>query len=607
VSATFDDGFDKALSDASRQLKVVEGGKGRRGGGGGGDSSPPEAPPEDLDWSRAPVECLGVCGETWWFVDAYRQIISIAAGKLSSRGALNALLGGDATGWAARYWPEFDKEGKKTGDYSPRKLHKALAERMTEVGLFDPATPRRGPGVWLHQGKPVVHAGARVFFQDGARKPSFIRDGIAYIAARAIALPNDGQDDRPAPGAAALAEEAEAVFRQWNWENGASDRMLLGWWTIANLGALAPMRPLAMIDGQEGAGKSTLLEILAALCPAGEMTNDTTEAGLRQRMNQRAAPMILDEFEGEELLRVLAMLRRIVTGEGSRSFRGQGSQTAVVTEVVGTAVMGAIGAPVANSAETTRILRLMLWPRAPGVPSLDKSALLSWCQKEAPALWGRAIAAWPRIHANAAMMRLVLNRAGCSPRYADMLGWLIGAREAMVADLPLTEAQAEAALEWAWGWVVTEAEQAEDTTAARCLQHLMACPILTGPGHSETVAVLVERALREPEAPATRLLAELGLRLAPCPIDGGDPARVGLYVAAGRRPALARLYQQTEWQGGRWGTVLAQLRMRADGEEVRAQPIKTRVRFSGENDRAQAVWLAPELLPSGSRKGVGMD
>lgn len=605
MSATFGDEFDRTLADANRQLKVVEGGKGKRGGGGG-DAPPPEAPPEDLDWAKAPVECLGVSGETWWFVDAYRQIIAIAAGKLSARGALNALLGGDASGWAARYWPEFDKEGKKTGDFSPRKLHKALAERMTEVGLFDPTTPRRGPGVWLHQGKPVVHAGGKVFFADGERKPSFIRDGIAYIAARAIALPHDGQDGRPEAADALLAEEAEAMFRQWNWENPASDRMLLGWWVIANLGALAPMRPLAMIDGQEGAGKSTLLEILAAMCPAGEMTNDTTEAGLRQRMNQRAAPMILDEFEGEELLRVLAMLRRIVTGEGSRSFRGQGSQTALVTEVVGTAVMGAIGAPVANSAETTRILRLMLWPRAPDEQSLDKPALLAWCQKEAPALWGRAIGAWPRIQGNAAMMRAALNKAGCSPRYADMLGWLIGAREAMVADLPLTEAQAEQALEWAKDWVVTEAQQAEDTTAARCLQHLMSYQIQTGPGATETVAKLLEKAL--PDSTAERVLLEHGLRLAPYPIDnkGGD-ARLGLYVAAGRRPSLARIYAQTEWQGGRWGTVLAQLRSSAEGKEVRAVVVKTRMRFSGENDRSQAVWLSPQLLPSAGKRGEGMD
>ena len=91
MSATFDDGFDRALNDAGRQLKVVEGGKGKRRGGGG-DAPPPEAPPEDLDWASAPVECLGVNGETWWFVDAYRQIIAIQAGKLSARGVLNALL-----------------------------------------------------------------------------------------------------------------------------------------------------------------------------------------------------------------------------------------------------------------------------------------------------------------------------------------------------------------------------------------------------------------------------------------------------------------------------------------------------------------------------------
>jgi hypothetical protein len=336
------------------------------------------------------------------------------------------------------------------------------------------------------------------------------------------------------------------------------------------------------------------------------MTNDTTEAGLRQRMNQRAAPMILDEFEGEELLRVLAMLRRIVTGEGSRSFRGQGSQTAVVTEVVGTAVMGAIGAPLANSAETTRILRLMLWPRAPGVESLDKASLLAWCQKEAPALWGRAIAAWTRIQANAAMMRQALNRAGCSPRYADMLGWLIGAREAMVADLPLTEAQAEEALEWASGWVVTEAEQAEDTTAARCLQHLMSYQIQTGPGATQTIAALIRDAL--PGNFSERVLLENGLRLAPYPIANESAgARLGLYVATGRRPSLARIYGQTEWQGGRWGTVLAQLRSSAEGKEVRAVVVKTRMRFSGENDRSQAVWLAPQLLPAAGKKGEGMD
>ncbi len=596
MSAIFgsDDGFDEALADADRHLRVVEGGKGKRGKGGGGP--PPESPPEELDWSAAPFECLGVQGETWWFRDSYHQVIGVNASRLSQRGPLTVLLAGDADGWAARQWPEYDREGLRTGDYSPRKVHKAIAARMLDVGLFDPAMPRRGPGVWLHNGDLVVHCGNEVLFADARRRTSFIRDGIVYIGGPTMPVPHDGRDGRKPPPGPVLAEKAEEIFRKWNWDSHATDKVLLGWVTLANIGAAPPMRPLTIVDGQEGGGKTTLLKCVAALCPAGEWTDDTTESGLRQRMNSRAAPVVLDEFEGEEQVRVLGLLRRIVTNEGSRSFRGQASQNALVTEVVGTAMVGAIGAPVANGAEATRILNVMLWPRPKGAPALEETALLAQCRAMAPALWGRAIAAWPRIKANAVVARQALDGAGCSPRHMDRLGWIIAAREAMVSDEPLTAERAQEALVWVTPWLVTEDEQAEDSTAARCLQHLMASSVVIATAHSETVAMLVARALREEGSPAERHLHELGLRLAPYPIDGGRSR--GLYVAVGRRPALMKMFAGTEFQSGRWGTVLAQLRRRLPtGAEFRAAVVRTRVRFSGENDRAQAVWLAPELLP----------
>ncbi len=604
MSAIFgsdDDGFDDALADADRQFRVVEGGKGKRKGGGG--KPPPESPPEDLDWSQAPFECLGVQGETWWFRDSYHQVRGFSAASLAQRGQLTVLLAGDADGWAARYWPQYDREGLKTGDYAPHKVHRAIAARMLEVGLFDPAMPRRGPGVWVHNGELVIHCGNKVLFPGSERRTSFIRDAVAYIGSATMPPPHDGREGRAPPPGPDLAAKVEALFRRWNWDAPhATDKILLGWLTIANLGAASPMRPLVIVDGQEGGGKSALLRCVAALCPAGEWTDDTTESGLRQRMNGRAAPVVLDEFEGEEQVRVLGLLRRIVTGTGSRSFRGQASQTVLTTEVVGTAMVGAIGAPVANAAEATRIINVMLWPRAQGAAPLDEGALLAECRAMAPALWGRAIASWPRIRANAVVARQALDKAGCSPRHMDRLGWLIAAREAMVSDEPLTPEGAEEALVWVTPWLVTEDEQAEDTTAARCLQHLMASSILIATAHSETVATLIARALREPDTPAERHLLELGLRIAPYPVDLG--AVRGLYVATGRRPALSKLYAGTEWQAGRWGTVLAQMRRRLpDGTEYRAAPVRNRIRFSGENDRAQAVWLAPELLP-GHGRGV---
>ena len=195
------DPFADLEDAAARDPKVVA----LRKRGGGGDQPPPAQPPPALDWARAPFECLGVHGETWWFRDGYSQIIGLAAGRLAQRGPLNMLLAGDASGWASANFPEFDKEGAPTGDYSPRKVHKAIAAKMAEVGLFDPAMPRRGPGVWLHDGRPVVHCGTQVLFADGPRAPSFIRDGVAYVGARGIDLPQDGAGGRaaashPAPG-----------------------------------------------------------------------------------------------------------------------------------------------------------------------------------------------------------------------------------------------------------------------------------------------------------------------------------------------------------------------------------------------------------------------
>ena len=201
------------------------------------------------------------------------------------------------------------------------------------------------------------------------------------------------------------------------------------------------------------------------------------------------------------------------------------------------------------------------------------------------------------------MLRPLLERRQAADRNAELVGWLVAAREAMVSNIVLDADSAEDALDWAAPWVVTRGEQAEDSTAARCLQHLMASQVQTKPGTFSTVAELVGRVLRPPpdtetDWDADRVLAQLGLRLAPRPIDGGGTP--GLYVAAGRRPGLARLFQGTEWEGGRWGPVLAQLRRQRDGRELRAETTgKQRVRFSGENDRCAAIWLVRDLLPDG--------
>jgi hypothetical protein len=135
----------------------------------------------------------------------------------------------------------------------------------------------------------------------------------------------------------------------------------------------------------------------------------------------------------------------------------------------------------------------------------------------------------------------------------------------------------------------------------------MAFQVHVAPGDAPTVASLIDRAMRPDDAGGfpERTLLEIGIRLAPHPI--GEKGISGLYVATGRRPGLLRVFQGTEWAGGRWGTVLAQLRALTHGGELRATQVRGRVRFRGENDRASAVWLHPSLLPASGPVEAGMD
>lgn len=603
-----------SFEEAKRQLRT----KGRRG-----DGAPPPVdipPPEDVEWAAAPFECLGVNGDLWWFVDAYHQVIGVKAEKLAGRGPCNVLLGGDRANWAARHFPEYNREGRQTGDFAPRTLHKAIAARMMDATFFDPAMPRRGPGVWAEGAKAIVHTGDAVLLPDmDRRKPSFVRAGVAWIRAAAIPAPAEPCSAAACGGDAAEAPEAwgasvEGFFARWNWDRAHSDRMMLGWWTVANLGALANLRPLCVVDGAENCGKTSLLECVAALSPAAERTDDTTEAGLRQRMASRAAPIVLDEFEGGDRQdAVLGLLRRMVTGQGSRALRGNADQHAKATEVVGTAIIGAIAPPVMNAAERSRTLSLKLWPRETGKATFDGAQMTAWCATVAPALWGRALAAWPRIQANYAVLRPVLLARGATSRGSEMIAMLVAAREAMVNDAPIADSDSAAsALAWAEAWVELEADQVHETTAGRCLAHLMGSQVPGKAGEAPTVAALLALADKERRETtgvighAERVLLEIGLRLAPLPAHG--TGKIGLYVASGKRAGLNRLFAGTEWAGGRWSTVLAQLRAfrrtEAGVQEFRAAVVPNRIRFSGENDRASSVWLQPELLPSASPDAV---
>lgn len=541
----------------------------RRGGDGDGPPpSGPGGPPEATDAASCPVQPLGHADGLYWFFDVAGQLRALTAQQLGQSPQLVALFGGD-TRWLDASFPQLDREGNPTGWFSVRAAGRFLVAECTRVGLFRAEEPRRGIGVWLSDGVPVLHLGDRVLWLTeprGERRAGFRGVGALWPAQPRVVPPAE-------PAAAKDAERLEALFARWRWARGdAGASVFFGLWAAHLLGAAIRWRPHGLVVGPAGSGKTTLFEFYGAASPLAVYLNDFTEAGLRQSLTGRAAPLLLDEAEGDaegvhRLQRVVELLRRASGGQGAQSVRGSAGGQSQRFEIYSPALLGAILPPELLPQDASRITRLDLLPRAPDGQPLPGPSDIAWVREVAPALWGRALAGLPRFAANLEALRRDLLGRGCAPRLADQVGTILAARAMMVRDAPLSDLEAADEVD-AFAWLApSESAQAADGGPQAALTHLLQSPAdLTWSGERPTIGRLVALG-RGPEGDtARRALAEHGLLVAPWPRKSGGPPC--LYVAD-RHPRLARVFEGTQWAGHRWKEDLRRL----EGAVVPEDPV----------------------------------
>lgn len=559
----------------------------RPSGGGGGAGEGGEAP------SRTdrppPVTPLGHRDGVHVFFDPRGQERALNPTQIANRGHLDVLLCGELA-WAVAAAPAFDKDGKPTGDYSAKELSRELIRMNSEVGLFDTAMPRRGPGVWRVAGDEVaLHLGDLVIVgvgPDRDRRRAGFRDwGALWPAHPAVTV-----DRRPkAPASAEDARAVEAVFARWNWGALPQAGVFFGLWAAHLCGAAVRWRPHGIVVGPPGSGKTTLMSVYSALSPLAVMLNDFTEAGLRQMLTGRALPLLLDEAEGDaegvaRLQRVVELLRKASGGDGAQSVRGSAGGASQRFEVFSPALLGAVLPPSLLPQDASRITRLDLEPRRAGGAALPSTAEIAEMRKRAPALWGRALAGLPRLEANLVVLRQAMLARGCAPRLADQLGTILAARAMMLRDEVLDAVSADEEVA-AFGWLApSEADQAPDAGPASCLTHLLQSSLeVTWNGERPTVGKAVRLALQDADSAASRALVEHGLLVSPWPRKGGgDP----WLLVADKHPRLERMFADTQWAGRRWKEDLRRL----PGAVVPEHP-----QWVGE--KARVTVLPPALLP----------
>ena len=501
-------------------------------------------------------------------------------GRGLDEAGLDELFDG-ATGWLFEVFPRTDKDGVIVG-FNPRKARSWLMRRCVRTGLFDPATPVRGRGVWGDgEDGLIVHCGDALHLDGAWRGAGMLRDGAIYAASSPIARPGD--DVAPA----AVGRELRDAIGRWNWRDPIGPDAVCGFIGQAFLGAAGDWRGHMFVIAEYGAGKTTLAELVsAALGPAGHpLQNNFTEAGLRQALTGEARALLLDEAEHDEgggwVRTVIELIRHMSGGSGARVVRGTAGGQAQGFTMAGAAYLSAVLTGGLKPQDRSRITVVHLDRLTKGIETSGNRERVRQAtdamKRAAPTLWGRAIAGWSRYNETLTAWRESFVAAGLSARAADQISVFAAGRDLlMLDDVPEPGAIADE-LE---NWLAIAGHDADDDLEGEgleCIGHLFSWPLdAWRGGDRRTVGELLLHAMTDVDDHTRRSLQTLGLRL-----ENHLIADKRLLMVANRHVGLERIFRDTRWSGQGWVDALRHL----DGVDAADQP----VRFTGMRCRATAV------------------
>lgn len=564
--------------------------------GGGGESQRPPFP----DKETCPVTPLGKRGMDFWYFTADGELVMLAAGRHDKRN-LKGLFGGDLE-WCKTHFPAYDNAGMiRENTWSDDAVSTVLIRWCREAGLFDPAAPVRGPGVWRDGlAGLIVHCGDRLIdMETDTEEPAGVRrSGVLYPAFSPVAAPAS-RDNR------ATTEDGRKLLNAlelWNFRDLADPagkqlgpECVLGFIGPAMLGGAPQWRNHMLVRAKHGSGKTWLATMIAGALGAGAhpMQNNYTEPALRQALTGEARALILDEAESTDqhsrVRAVIEMLRHMSGGDGVRSIRGTTGGKHLAYQVTGCAYLSAILPPPLEPQDRSRMIILDLDELPTGDSAIGSSekarAMIAWASERSAAFRARAIAGWDMFNDGAAAYRSAALAAECSMRQADQLATLLAGRDLLLHDHPADPDSAAYEVSRFAAMLEDFKIEEEAGEGEQCLTHLFTSLVdhQWRSGERRTVGQIILKAMESQGGPEREILGTMGLR-----IEGyNNPLQSWLLIAK-RHVGLNKIFDGTRWTAGTWDTALRYL------HNAKAWP--TAVRFAG-SPPTRALALPASWLP----------
>lgn len=452
------------------------------------------------------------------------------------------------------WWQKtLDPDGKLT----PRQVMDRAIDYCIETTSnrkFDPDSIRKC-GVWDEDGAAVYHAGNAVylFSPENEQKLPFLpvdhaRTGKPlYLPGKPLLAPSD--DILTDEEGKVVAEFIEA--HSWKREEDAF--LCLGLVTQAILSGYLHFRAHGWINAPAGTGKTTLrksIELLIGGVARYFKGLETTDAGLRQKLESDSCPVIFDEADSDNpaktanMVRILALLRTATDGDVGITKGGADGKS--VTYLMRNAfLLFSVRSMIEKASEQSRIFELELEKKEPSEAAPvfrrhDELAAVIRSGDLGRKYVTRIMHHAPAIRRNIETLRQYLSDQGEEGRRAEMFSTVYAAAHFVTSGEDLTPRDMQECAAMASG---SDYARVLDDDGERCLEWLLGySPPMMG---NRTLREFIKEADSAEVSEDSTVLERYGLYVRKA-ADG----KKYVYLAATRKNRkIGEIFKGSEWEG----------------------------------------------------------
>jgi putative DNA primase/helicase len=437
------------------------------------------------------------------------------------------------------FWKKFsaDPDGNEPPEWD--FCENWLIRESYRKGFYDPGMTR-GRGAWMDEGRIVYHFGNMLMVDGVETAVTAIKSKYVYEQGKLLPPPAD-EALSDAEGRAIC--EIAKLFR---WTKPGSAVLLAGWAALAPVCGALKWRPHIWITGAAGSGKTTALNDYLAVLTAGTALfsqGNSTEAGIRQKLQSDALPVLFDESEQQDekaeqrVQNIIALFRQASSESGAKTYKGTTNGEGTDFNFRSMGALSSIGVTIKNDADRDRLTVLALRPRRDDSeqdrwPELKEKLYDLNRDPERPARFmRRALEQLPTTLKNIEVFAEAAAKEFGSRREGDQYGTLMAGAWSLCSGALVTHEQAKAMID-RYDWS-DHVEHTETDDSSKALSAVLVTKLRLPPGDELTVHELIVAALESTTAEDRRKLVKDMLRRRGMLVDHPirDLRRTHLFVA----------------------------------------------------------------------------